>query len=388
MASVRDVSTASNQGRLGLGSLGLLAALVGSLLLPHLLVAQGSDSTGELLDLLAGHLFGKGLGEVLEEEAVLGALGVGRKDGTQNCAEVVELSLGLGLEKGQLGNVDSVGRVAGVDDDSSSSGLGPAGADSDVSKHVGGVGEIGLLLGASKSLTLLGLGLLDHLNVGGVGLLLGSVGLVLSNTLALGLLCGGGGFSSLGLGLGSLALLLALYLGVFGGIPRIEDLVRRVGLVFQDTIEREAPCRDLHRYRLPHRQTCGGQQQHRQPGESQRSCYRRCPRRLCKHPLAKTFFTISRQGSSLRPRKVHLAIRSRDKSRCPSAWRGYLPHFLGGMMSSVFFFSGGRKKAVVEDVLRRERCVKEESFVCALCACVGGCLMPVASRSKTGRGWT
>lgn len=224
MASVRDVSTASNQGRLGLGSLGLLAALVGSLLLPHLLVSQGSDSTGELLDLLAGHLFGKGLGEVLEEEAVLGALCVGRKDGTQNCAEVVELSLGLGLEKGQLGNVDSVGRVAGVDDDSSSSGLGPAGADSDVSKHVGGVGEIGLLLGTSKSLTLLGLGLLDHLNVGGVGLLLGSVGLVLSNTLALGLLCGGGGFSSLGLGLGSLALLLALYLGVFGGIPRIEDI--------------------------------------------------------------------------------------------------------------------------------------------------------------------
>jgi hypothetical protein len=40
-------------------------------------------------------------------------------------------------------------------------------------------------------------------------------------------------------------------------------------------------------------------------------------------------------------------------------------------MSSVFF-SGGRKKAVVEDVLRRARCVKEESFVCALCACVCG----------------
>jgi hypothetical protein len=125
------------------------------------------------------------------------------------------------------------------------------------------VGEIGLLLGTSESLTLLGLGLLDHLNVGGVGLLLGSVGLVLSNTLALGLLGGGGSFSSLGLGLGGLALLLALYLGVFGGIPRIEDLVKRVGSVLQSARERGAPCRDLHRYRLPHRQTCGEQHRHR-----------------------------------------------------------------------------------------------------------------------------
>lgn len=286
VASVRDVSTASNQRRLGLGSLGLLAALVCSLLFPHLLVAQGGDSTSKLLDLLAGHLLGEGLGEVLEEEAVLGVLCVARKDGAENCAEVFELSLGLGLENGQLGDVDSVGRIGRVDDDGSSSGLGPTSADSDISKHVGGMGKIGLLLGTSESLTLLGRGLLDHLNVGSVGPLFGSVGLVLSNTLALGLLGGGGSFSSLGLGLGGLALLLALYLGVFVGIPRIEDLGKKVGLVLQSARERGASCPDLHRYRLPHRQTCGEQHRQRQP-ECWRRSYRRSPRRLCKRPLAK-----------------------------------------------------------------------------------------------------
>jgi hypothetical protein len=65
--SVRGVSTAGDQGSLCLSSLGLLAALVSGLLLSHLLVTQGSQSGGELLDLLAVHLLGKRLGEVLEE---------------------------------------------------------------------------------------------------------------------------------------------------------------------------------------------------------------------------------------------------------------------------------------------------------------------------------
>lgn len=53
-ADISGVGTVGDQRGLGLGSLGLLASLVRSFLLLHLLVAQGSQSAGNLLDLVAG----------------------------------------------------------------------------------------------------------------------------------------------------------------------------------------------------------------------------------------------------------------------------------------------------------------------------------------------
>jgi hypothetical protein len=81
------------------------------------------------------------------------------------------------------------------------------------------VGEIGFLLSASESLTLLSLGLFIFLDIGGTGFLLGTLGLVLSNSLAFWLLGRGSGSGSLLLGLGSLALFLSLGLGVVIGVP-------------------------------------------------------------------------------------------------------------------------------------------------------------------------
>jgi hypothetical protein len=78
------------------------------------------------------------------------------------------------------------------------------------------VSEIGLLLGASESLTLLSLGLLIILSVPGLGPLLGTLSLVLSDSGSLGLLGSSSSSGSLLLGLGGLALLLALGFGVVG----------------------------------------------------------------------------------------------------------------------------------------------------------------------------
>lgn len=79
--------------------------------------------------------------------------------------------------------------------------------------------EIGFLFGASESLALLSLCLFIFLNIGGTGFLLGTLGLVLSNSLTFRFLGCGSGCSSLLLGLGSLALLLTLGLGVVIGVP-------------------------------------------------------------------------------------------------------------------------------------------------------------------------
>lgn len=223
---VGDVGTAGDERSLRLGSLGLLTALVSSLLLLHLLVSEGSQATGNLLDLVAGHLLCEGLGKVLKEQAVLGALGMGRDEGSDGVAQGLELSLGLGVEEGQLGDVDGVGRVLGVDGDGGMLGLGfgSASADADVAKHVGGVGEVGLLLRTSETLAALGFSLFKVI-VGVLGVLRGlTSGLTLGDALTLGLLCCSGGSSSSSLGLGGLLLLLTLYLGVLSVIPIFEDL--------------------------------------------------------------------------------------------------------------------------------------------------------------------
>jgi hypothetical protein len=78
------------------------------------------------------------------------------------------------------------------------------------------VGEIGLLLGASESFTLLSLGLFVVLSILGLGPLLGTFSLVLGDSGSLRLLGSSSGSGSLLFGLGGLALLLALGFGVVG----------------------------------------------------------------------------------------------------------------------------------------------------------------------------
>lgn len=89
------------------------------------------------------------------------------------------------------------------------------------------MGEIGLLLGATEALAALRLGLVVTL-VRLLGLL--ATLLVLVDTGGLGLLVGLGFGFGLGLGLCGLLCLFALYLRVFGGIPRVEDLERVWGV--------------------------------------------------------------------------------------------------------------------------------------------------------------
>lgn len=151
----------------------------------------------------------------------MGFLGVGSDDGSKGVAQQLKLSLGSGVEKGKFGDVDGVGGVVGVDNDTSADCLALARvADANVSKVVSqkvlSVSKIGLLFGTAKTFSTLSLGLILL-----IGLLfqgLGTSFLVLLDTLGLGLLGASFG-SSLGLGFSSLLFLLALCLRVLGGIP-------------------------------------------------------------------------------------------------------------------------------------------------------------------------
>jgi hypothetical protein len=127
-----------------------------------------------------------------------------------------ELVLGGGLEQRHGGQVDGLGRVGLVADDDGLGGtlvaLGVDGAE-----EVLGVGEIGVLLGPAQTSAAFRVILAARLIIGAG--LLSSLLPVFLYPLGLGLLvcCGGG----LGLGCGFFGLLglLALYLGVFSGIP-------------------------------------------------------------------------------------------------------------------------------------------------------------------------
>lgn len=214
------VRTANSEGSLGLGGLGLLAALVGKLLLPLLLVTKSSQGTGKLLDLFARHLTCHILGEVLQEEAVVGLLGVSREEGGECGAERLELRLGGRVEDGQLSNVDGAVGILGIESNRGWLRSRATGTDTNITKHVGSVLQIGFLLSLTESFATLSLRLL-FVGLVTLGLLADSNSLVLGDALRLGLLCSGGGSKSLGLCLGGLLLLLTLGLGVFGGIPRV-----------------------------------------------------------------------------------------------------------------------------------------------------------------------
>ena len=224
MSLSHGTATANTSERgLGLGSLALPAALLGSLLLLELLVAERGQSRRNLLDLVALEVLGEALGELLEEEHVL-RLGREPLDhGAEGGAEGLELGLGGGVEEGEGRDVDGVVGVLGVDLDNGALAHDLAVvADADAGKQVLGVLQVGLLLLAAQALAALGLGLL--LIVLLLGQLARALGLLLGDALRLGLLVGGGFGFGLGFGLGGLLRLLALYLGVLGGVPRVENV--------------------------------------------------------------------------------------------------------------------------------------------------------------------
>lgn len=156
----------------------------------------------------------------------MGLLVVAGDNGGDGGAQLLKLLLGLRIEQRQRGKVDSDGRVLGVDDDGGADGGSlTAAVGAYLTEEIRGVMEVGLLLGAAESFAALSLGLLF---VAGLflarGAATGTLGLVLGDALGLGLLVGEGLGGGLCLGLGGLALLLALLLGILGGIPRVENL--------------------------------------------------------------------------------------------------------------------------------------------------------------------
>lgn len=206
---------------LGLLRLGLLAALLGRLLLLQLLVAEGRQAAGDLLDLVRRQVLGELLRELLQEDDVVRLARVGRQQRDQRVAQLLELQLRLRVEEGQRVQVDGLGRVGGVDDHGVRGRRGLAViADADGAEEVLGVLEVGLLLGAAQALAARRLALVAR----GVAVLLEEQllrGDALGDALGLGLLVRGG----LGVGLGLLLRgdlgLLALDLGVLGGVPGV-----------------------------------------------------------------------------------------------------------------------------------------------------------------------
>lgn len=151
-------------------------------------------------------------------------LGIGSDDRGEGGAKLVELRLCCGVEEGELGDIDSIGGVLGVESNSGSRlcpGTTSTGTDTDITEQISGVVQIGCLLGLAESLAALRLGLLVITLLFGRLLLSSTVGLVLSDTLTLWLLSSGGGGSCLGLRLGSLLFLLTFGLGVFGRVPGV-----------------------------------------------------------------------------------------------------------------------------------------------------------------------
>lgn len=152
---------------------------------------------------------------------------VGANDWDEHVAQVFELSLGLGVEQGERGHIDGLGRILGVDRDGRAGGNGLAGlgavAETDIAKQVCGVLQVRLDLGALETLTALGLGLV--LIAALIGKLGSTFGTAFLDALLLGLLVGSSLGIGLGLGFGSLLGLFALYFRVFGGVPGVEDLV-------------------------------------------------------------------------------------------------------------------------------------------------------------------
>lgn len=226
------VVSRGHQRDLGLGRLTLLAALVSRALLLHLLVAQCGQGAGDLLDVAARQILDQLLGEILGPQRILGLLRLRRQQRGQRGRQPGELVLGGGLEERHGRQVDGLRGVGRVADDHGLRGAAVA-VQIDVAEQVLGVLEIRILLGAAQPGAFGGLVLVTLGVLGFFGLLSpGAPVLLYPLRLAL-LLCGGFGLR-LGLGLCCLGLLLPLYFGVFGGIPRVEDLFQ-IGRIDQQS---------------------------------------------------------------------------------------------------------------------------------------------------------
>lgn len=141
---------AGNQSGLCLLCLALLASLLSELLLLHLLVAQGSQAAGNLLDLITGNVLGQLFGELLQKDDVLSLLGIAGDDRNESIAHLLELKLCLGVKEREGGKVDGGARVFLVDHDSvRGSGDFATVADTDVSKQIFSVLQVRLLLRSS-----------------------------------------------------------------------------------------------------------------------------------------------------------------------------------------------------------------------------------------------
>ena len=211
-----------SQGRLRLGRLGLLAALLLCLLLLELLIAESRHGAGDLLDLVTGQLLGQLLRELDEEQRVVSLLGVAGDNGGHHLAELFELCLGLGVEKSHRGQVDQVVGVLGVRhagplDDCLAGGRNTTDI---TTEEILGVLEISLLLGLSKAGPFGGF-ILVGLVVRILLVLLLTLCNPLLKALCLGLLVGLCFGLDLGLRLGGLLCLLALNLRVLSCVPGV-----------------------------------------------------------------------------------------------------------------------------------------------------------------------
>lgn len=211
------------QGDLGLSGLSLLVALVSGTLFAHLLVASGGESAGNLLDIGTGEFLDELANEILGPEGVVRLFRLHGKQRNENFAQAVELILGGGLEQGHGGQIDGVGRVLRVGNNDGLGGTTVA-VQVDVADQIGGVRQVGLLLGAAQAFTALSLSLIG-VEVIGVLSFLPALLAVLFYPLGLGLLVGSGGSLPRGFGFGGLLGLLTLYFGVLGGVPGVKDLL-------------------------------------------------------------------------------------------------------------------------------------------------------------------
>lgn len=223
-----------NKRDLSLSSLALLVTLISSALFALLLVTSRSKRTGHLLDLRTGQLLNESAGEFLRPERVLRLLGVGGDQRDQGIGQTGELVLSRRLEEGHRGEINGVGRVGRVSDDDSLGSTAVA-VHVDVREEIGRVLEVRVLLLSAHTFAALSLGLI-RIEVAGVGFVETALLAVLFYPLGLGLFVGESSGLFRGLGFLGLLGLLALYLGVFGGVPRVENLlIRKRGYI-------SAPC--------------------------------------------------------------------------------------------------------------------------------------------------
>lgn len=215
-----------NQRNFGFGSFSLLGSLVGCALLPHLFVAHGGQSTGNLLDFGARKFLDELLGEILSPQREVRFLRVSREQRNEGGGELGELVLSGGLEERHRREVDRLCRIRRITHNH-----GPGGSavsvEVDVTEEILRVLEIRVLLRFAQARSSLRL-VLVVFTVFAVFAGLGPsppLFLVLFYPLRLAFLirrCLGLRF---GFGRRGLGCLFPLYLGVFGGVPGIKNLV-------------------------------------------------------------------------------------------------------------------------------------------------------------------